>query len=167
MADLARACVAVELGVADPAIAVAGFSVRVLDPAALWLVDGGAALEANQAAGGDPCRLWLAPGRALHVGQAGAPPPDAPFATEVTDGLAVFALAGARLHDVVAMGCTLDPNAAALAAGRCAQTLFGGVRVLLQPGAEAWRIYVDRPLAAFVLEWLRRSAAALDGSSAD
>lgn len=98
---------------------------------------------------GDALTLWLAPDLALRIGGADSEG----FVSDLTDGLAAFELAGPRARDIVAMGCTLDD--AALAPGRCARTLFGGVRVILYRHGEAFRLHVERQLAAFLHLWLK------------
>ena len=61
------------------------------------------------------------------------------------------------------MGSTLDP--ALLRPGRCAQTLFAGVRVVLLPRPDALHLLVERPLARFLRDWFRQAATALEGAS--
>ncbi len=81
------------------------------------------------------------------------------FVTDITDGLAEFALSGDHVSDILGMGCSLD--LATLTAGRCAQTMFAGLRVLLRPDGAEWHLYAERPYAAFLLTWLARAASAL------
>jgi len=58
------------------------------------------------------------------------------------------------------MGSSLDP--ALLAPGRCAQTIFAGVKVVLYRHDEALRLHVERPLAAHVLARLHEASSALE-----
>ena len=125
-------------------------------PSGLWYATGGGPeLAANAVGGDDPCWLWLAPDRCLVVAYQPAPPPQAEFVTDMTDGLAVFAVS----EDLLAMGSTLDP--ALLRPGTCAQTMFAGVRVVLLPRPDALHLFVERPLAQFLADWFRQAATAL------
>ena len=93
----------------------------------------------------------------------GAPAPPSGFVSDVTDGLATFEIAGPRAAEIVAMGCTLDAHGPALAPGRCAQTAFAGVKVVLYADAprETFRLHAERSLAAWLLEWFTQAASAL------
>ncbi len=159
VADLIRRSIAAELGADDPALDRPGLRIRVLDPARLCLVTGGPTLAPNTAATGDPCWIWLAPGRCLAVCTTAAAEIPGGFVTDVTDGSAVLELTGEHLPDLLAMGCTLDR--ATLGAGRSAQTLFAGVRVVLWADGAGLRLCVDRSFAAFLLTWMQRAASAL------
>lgn len=129
----------------------------LVQPAGLWYVsDGGPEPAANAVVGDDPCCLWLAPDRRLVVAYQPAPPPDAAFVTDMTDGLSVFALFAELL---LGMGATLDPGL--LRPGRCAQTLFAGVRVVLLPRPDALHLFVERPLTRYLQDWFRQAATAL------
>lgn len=129
-------------------------------PAGIWYVsDGGPEPAANAVIGDDPCCLWLAPDRRLVVAYQPAPAPDAGFVTDMTDGLEVFALFAPRADQLLAMATTLDPGL--LRPGRCAQTLFAGVRVVLLPRPDALHLFVERPLTRFLQDWFRQAATAL------
>jgi heterotetrameric sarcosine oxidase gamma subunit len=156
-----RQSVAAQLGLGSPvAASLPGLTVRVLDPASQLLVTGGPALAPNTVEGSDPCRGWLAPNRCLVVAKTvAAPALDAPFVSDVTDGLALFEIAGPRAADIITMGCTIDPSA--LAPGHAAQTIFAGLKVILYGHGVAVRLHVERPLARFLLDWLRQAASAI------
>jgi heterotetrameric sarcosine oxidase gamma subunit len=161
MAELTRISVAAEIGAADPAAEAPGVTVRLIDPGALWLVsDNLPDLAPNALRGGAPYWLWLAPDRALRVGAGERP---GGFASDVTDGFATFEIAGARAAEIIAMGCTLDPYGETLAPGRCAQTLFAGVRAVLyaHDTPETFRLHAERPLASYLHEWFIEAARAL------
>lgn len=160
MADLVRMSVRDQLGAADPAVSGRGATVRLLDPAAQFYVTD--STSANTVRGDDPYSLWLAPDRCLLVSEHARPPTEG-FASDVTDGLALFEIAGPRAGEIISASCTLDPAGPDLAPGRCAQTMFGGVRVVLYAhGSDGrFRLHVERQLAAFLLEWLRQAASAL------
>ena len=147
MAELSRMSVAEQIGAADPAASGAGVTVQLVDPGVLRYVTG-AALAPNTRDGN---MLWLAPDRALQIG--GAAP--AGFVSDVTDGLATFAISGPHAADLLAMGTTLDP--AALAPGRCAQTMFAGVRVVVYAQDDGFRLHAERSLAAYLLAWFAQA----------
>jgi heterotetrameric sarcosine oxidase gamma subunit len=153
MVELFRRGVREQLAAVTPAASATGVTVQVTDIAAQFYVP--VAQPANTRLGDDPYTLWLAPDRALQVGGSA---PDG-FVSDITDGLAVFDIVGPRASDVVAMGCTLTP--ALLAPGRCAQTVFGGVKILIYAFGDGFRLHVERPFAAFILEWLQQATTAL------
>ena len=129
-------------------------------PAGLWYVSqGGPEPEPNAVLGDDPCCLWLAPDRRLMVAYQPASPPQAGFVTDMTDGLTTLALFAPHADPLLAMGSTLDP--ALLRPGRCAQTLFAGVRVVLLPRPDALHLFVERPLTRYLQDWFRQAATAL------
>lgn len=146
MAELVRESLAALLDAID----APGFALRVLDlPQFLTPCD----QPPNTLRGGDALTLWLAPDCALQVGG------DAPagFVSDVTDGLAIFALSGPRAADIVAMGCALDlpPQ------GMCAQTVFAGVKVVLYRHGDTIRLHGERQLAAFLHTWFQTAVTAL------
>jgi sarcosine oxidase gamma subunit len=150
MADLAFCSIAEQLGVtADDRFTLA-------EPPGQFLVSAARDLAANTVADlDDGYACWLAPGRRLVV--AGTAPEG--FVSDMTHGLAVFALRPPDDLAFLAMGCTLAPEA--LADGRCAQTLFAGVRVLLARRDGTLRLHVERPLAAYLRDWFRQAATSL------
>lgn len=133
-------------------IAGAGVRVMPVDPGRMWLVSG-VEMAANTVAGG---RHWLAPGRVLVVG---GDVPEGGLVSEVGDGFVVLDVTGARWREVLAMAGTLGPGA--LEAGMCAQTLFAGLRLLVAGREGGIRIFVERPLAAWLLDWLRVAVTSL------
>ena len=133
---------------------------HLVHPAGLWYVSqGGPEPDANAVVGDDPCCVWLAPDRRLVVAYQPASPPDAAFVTEMTDGLSVFALFAPHAEPLLAMGSTLDP--ALLRLGRCAQTVFAGVHVVLLPRPDALHLFVERPLTRYLQDWFQQAATAL------
>jgi heterotetrameric sarcosine oxidase gamma subunit len=135
-----------------------GVSVRVVDVAGQFLVSG-VEMPANTIEGDLPYSVWLAPGRRLTVGRAVA---DGEFVSDVGDGFIVIDISGPRADEILAMASPLDP--AVLTSGRCAQTLFAGVKIVLYRHAGALRLHVERPLAAWLLDWLRQTIGAFEGS---
>ena len=161
MVDLVRITMREQLGAGDPAAEGAGVRVRLVDPAAQFFVTGAPPQAPSTQAQHDPVSLWLAPDRTLVVYESARGQPQGRFVSDVTDGLAVFELTGPRAGEIVAASCTLDPAGAALAPGRCAQTLFGGVKVVLYVYGDGFRLHAERQFAAFLLEWVRKAVSAL------
>jgi heterotetrameric sarcosine oxidase gamma subunit len=161
MAELARTSVREQIGADDPAVEAAGVYVRVLDPAAQFLVTGAAYLAPNTIADIHPYSLWLAPDRTLVVYENERGTPSGTFVSDVTDGFVLLEIVGPRAGEIVAASTTLDPATTILAHGRCTQTLFGGVKVILYAYGNGFRLHAERPFAAFLLAWLRQAAAAL------
>lgn len=163
MAELSRSSVRAQLGADDPAASAAGLTVRLLDPAAQFYVTGADVLP-NTVQGGEPYLLWLAPDRCLLVAETATPDTaQYGFVSDMTDGLALFEVVGPRAGEIVAMGCTLAPGGPQLVLGHCAQTLFGGVRVVIyrHGTAERFQVHAERQLAAYLLEWFKQAASAL------
>ncbi len=146
MVDLQRRSIAAQLG---SGWAGHGVAVRLLDLVQFYLP---CAQPPNSIVGDDPYTLWLAPDRALQVGGTAS----AGFVSDMTDGLAVFELSGPRADEIVAMGCTLG-----LSPSACAQTVFGGVRVVIYRHGAAIRVHVERQLADFLLLWFQTALSAL------
>lgn len=134
-----------------------GIAAHVIDVGGQFLVSG-VDIAANTIEGIDPYTLWLAPERCLVVGGSA---PRAEFVSDVSEGLVVIDISGARTDDVLAMACPLDP--ASLALGHCAQSLFAGVKVILYRHGDALRLHVERPLASWLLDWLRQAIGAFEG----
>ena len=138
------------------------FTATAVDPASVHLLSG-VAQPANTLHGDDPLTLWLAPGRVMVVAFNVRVLPPGDFVSDITDGQAVWRMSGGNVDAVLAMGTSLDR--ALLAPGHCAQTIFAGVRALLYPHDSGMYLQVERPLAAFVADWLKQAATALEGIS--
>lgn len=161
MAELVRVPLRDQIGAADPVVHTAGLYVRVLDPAAQFLITGAPALAPNTIADFHPYSLWLAPDRTLVVYENERGSPQGGFVSDVTDGLCLVEIVGPRAGEIVAMSSTLDPAGSVLAQGRCAQTLFGGVKVIIYAYGHGFRLHAERAFAAFLVAWLRQAATAL------
>ncbi len=161
MDSLTRLSAREQIGADDPAARGEGARVRVLDPAAQFLVTGAPPLAPNALVQTDPYSLWLAPDRTLVVYEGARAQPQGRFVSDVTDGLVVFDISGPRASEIISAGCTLDPHGDILARGRCAQTVFAGVKVVLYPHGDGFRLHAERPFAAFLLEWFRKAVSAL------
>jgi len=81
-------------------------------------------------------------------------------AVDVSHGRAVLRLSGPSVRDVLARGCPIDLHPRGFAAGRCAQTLFGKINVLLHARAEndAIELYVGRSYADALADGLMAAA---------
>ena len=145
----------VEVAAAELPEGIVGAGVRVtpVEAGRMWLASG-VEMPANTVAGG---QCWLAPGRVLAVGGA---VPEGALVSEVGDGFVVLDVTGARWGAVLAMAGTLP--AGARGDGMCAQTLFAGVRLLIAGRDGGIRLFVERPLAAWLLDWLRVAVTSLD-----
>ena len=145
----------VEMVAAGLPAGITGGGVRVMPVEAgrMWLVSG-VDLAANTVVAG---RHWLAPGRVRAVG---GEVPEGALVSEVGDGYVVLDMTGARWREVLAMGTTI--SAAAVEVGMCAQTVFAGVRLLIAGRDGGVRLFVERPLAAWLLEWLRVAVTSLE-----
>jgi heterotetrameric sarcosine oxidase gamma subunit len=140
-----------------------GVTIRVLAPAAQFYVTG-TVQAPNTIADIQPYSLWLAPDRTLVVYENQRGTPQGAFVSDVTDGLTMIELVGARAGEIVAMSTTLDPTSTILAPGRCVQTLFGGVKIVLYAYGNGFRLHAERSFAAFLLAWLRQAASAIGDS---
>jgi sarcosine oxidase gamma subunit len=147
MADLAFCSIADQLGVT----AADGFSVQETMQFLVSAPHDQAPNSVVAVDGGYAC--WLTPSRRLFVG---AVPADG-FVSDVSQGWAMFVVAD-HIDDLVAMGCPLPSGA--LAEGRCAQTLFAGLHVLLMRRAGLLHLHVERHLANHLVAWLRQALTA-------
>jgi sarcosine oxidase subunit gamma len=112
------------------------------------------------AAAGQGWTLWLGPSEWLFVGPGRdgwtlerelvrALSPVGGTAVDVSHGRTVLRLRGPCVRDVLAKGCPIDLHPRAFPAGRCAQTLFGKIGVLVHALGEtdAAELYVSRSYA--------------------
>jgi sarcosine oxidase subunit gamma len=115
--------------------------------------------------------LWLGPDQWLIL----LPPGEAPLlqrrlierlagthaaVTDVSDGRAAIGLAGPKAREVLSQGCSLDLHPRVFGTGRCAQTLFAQMPVLLhqRDPSPLYDLYVARSLAAYLWRWLEDAA---------
>ncbi|HEY3887194.1 MAG TPA: sarcosine oxidase subunit gamma family protein [Caulobacteraceae bacterium] len=82
---------------------------------------------------------------------------------DLTDARVGLRIVGANAAALIASECPLDLSEAALAPGRCAQSLFADVPILIdrREGEGGFRLYVDVSLAAHLIAWLRAAAEGL------
>ncbi len=126
------------------------------------------------AAAGHGWTFWTGPSEWLHVAPgrdgwaierdlAHALAPHRGAAIDVSHGRAVLRLTGAAVRDVLAQGCPIDLHPEIFPAGRCAQTLFGKIGVLLHAIAPRDRVelYVSRSYADAVADALCAAARAV------
>jgi len=115
--------------------------------------------------------LWLGPDDWLMVGLPGTAPAlieemESSLAgthhavVDVSANRAVIELRGASRHALLATGCSVDLEpAGGWTSGRCAQTLFARVPVLLQEMDAATRLFVRPSFANYVVDRLLSAAA--------
>ncbi len=79
---------------------------------------------------------------------------------EVSGGQVTLCLAGKRVRDVLAKGCTLDLHTDSFPVGSCAQTSLAKAGMLISVLAvpDAFEIIVRRSFAEYVALWLHHSA---------
>jgi len=112
------------------------------------------------AAAGHGATLWTGPDEWLHVAPGGdgaaletellrAWAPLGGKVVDVSHGRAILRVSGAPVRALLAKFCPLDLASAAFPAGRCAQTLFGKLNLLLHalPDRDALELYVGRSYA--------------------
>lgn len=123
----------------------------------------------------DQYTVWLEPARWLFISAGngrwprlralqravatGASPVAA--ADDMSDGLAMLELAGARAPALMAMASALDFEAAASAPPRTARAAFAGVGALVYRHGTGFRAHVDAALIAHVRLWLEQAARLL------
>lgn len=128
-------------------------------------------LAANTTTGSDPLVFWTSPVERLVVSAsrsigelcaalAAEPQAAATVATDVSHALAVLRVEGSGALAALATDVALDLEGPEMGPGRCAQTLFAQLPVLLhRPGsALAYDLYVDRATARYGWDWLVRCA---------
>mgnify|MGYP000586752886 CR=1 FL=1 len=113
---------------------------------------------------------WQAPDRWLVVAEqeaglaarvAAACAGTVTLVSDVTQGLAVFEVAGPHARALLAQAVTLDLAPGAFAPGQGAATPFAGLPVTLYPlAAERLRLHGERASARFLWEWLTTAASA-------
>jgi sarcosine oxidase subunit gamma len=115
--------------------------------------------------------LWTGPAEWLHVAPGAdgwmlerdllrAAGPAGGTVVDVSHGRAILRVSGAPVRDLLSGFCPLDLHPRGFPAGRCAQTLFGKMTVLLHALAEgnAFEIYVSRSFADALAEALLDAA---------
>jgi sarcosine oxidase subunit gamma len=117
-------------------------------------------VEPNTAAGDV---LWLGPDEWLVVGAREEDYPGAAAAVDVSGNRVCLELAGDRVEDVLAQGCSLDLHPSVFAPGRCAQTLLAKAEVILHRTApDTFRIFVRPSFAPYVRAWLADAGATFE-----
>ena len=82
---------------------------------------------------------------------------------DLTDARMGLRIGGANAAKLIASECPLDLSETAFAQGRCAQTLFADVPILIdrRDGEGGFRVHVDVSLAAHLIAWLSAAAEGL------
>ena len=131
----------------------------------------------NAAADGDGHWLWLGPDEWLVAGLEGRGEAVAPeiervlrdaagdaFLTtvDVSANRVGLEVAGPRVRDLLAFGCSLDLDDRAFPTGRCAQTNLARANVILwRREAETWWLLVRPSFVAYLQAWLDDATAGL------
>jgi sarcosine oxidase subunit gamma len=115
--------------------------------------------------------LWLGPGEWRVVGPPGdeaallaalqaTVPRRLAAVVDVSDFYTTIRLAGRAARSVLAQGCPLDLHPRAFRAGQCAQSLLGGIDVLLyqRDDAPTFDLQVRWSFAAYLWAWLATAA---------
>jgi sarcosine oxidase subunit gamma len=130
--------------------------------------------QPNRRTGTDPYTVWVAPDKRLLVCGTGdrhalardlaaALAGRLAAAPDVTDGLAVLDLRGARLPDLLAMACALDLDPRSFGPDQCARTLFAEIPAILyrHGAAGGFRLHIDCGLLAYLWTWLEQAVTAV------
>ncbi|MDB5810057.1 MAG: sarcosine oxidase subunit gamma [Betaproteobacteria bacterium] len=109
--------------------------------------------------------FWLGPDEWLIAGSQNASisetlPIGSASLTDVSHGRAAWRIAGPRVYDLLAKGCSLDLHSSAFSPGGCAQTSIAHVGVLLYlRGDGSFDLYCARSYAQHLWHWLTEAAA--------
>lgn len=80
-------------------------------------------------------------------------------ATDASDALTCFEVYGANARRLLAMGSGIDFDERAFSPGRCVRTRLAKVAAVIHyVAADRFELIVDRTVAHYLEEWLRRSA---------
>lgn len=124
-------------------------------------------------AGGERTLVWLGPDEWLVVapdGEAGviARELEAREAgwvstVDLSANRTAIEVAGPRVRDLLAAGCSLDLHPRAFGPGRCAQTMLARAQVILEArGDDAFRLFVRGSFAVYLATWLIDAVDGLD-----
>lgn len=131
----------------------------------------GLSLEPLRWTDGDPESLWLGPDQWLLVGRStGAPDmiehcarglgPVLHVASDATDALSVFRLAGAAAGTLLAMGSGVDFGPDAFGERGCTRTRWMRVPVVVRRrSADEYELFVESGLSTYVEQWLDHCVA--------
>jgi sarcosine oxidase subunit gamma len=129
----------------------------------------GLPLEPSTSRSGDPTALWVAPDQWLlsssgHSAEALIARLDEALgasvhnATDASDALACFTVAGTAARGLLAMGSGVDFDNTAFPPGRCVRTRFAKLAVLVHAvAADRFDLIFDRSAAHYLEQWLRRA----------
>lgn len=118
---------------------------------------------------------WLAPNEWLLVTAPGAEgevlellapilPGRLALATPISDSGLAVAVSGACAAELLAKGCALDLHRRQFGVGNAAVTRFAGVAAVISRTAEQrYELYVERPQAHYIWEWLVDAAGEFAG----
>jgi sarcosine oxidase subunit gamma len=141
---------------------------RVRPPVAAYLAGVPLPLEPNRVASMRTLRtLWLGPDEWLVTSPEGVAPDLMARLTRALAGRhavvidlsasrAIIEITGSRARDLLEKGCGLDLHPRAFGPGRCAQTLFAKLPVIIDQlgAAPAYQLFVGRSAARWLADWL-------------
>jgi sarcosine oxidase, subunit gamma len=147
--------------------------IRLKPPVPAYLAGVPLPLQPNRVASMRELRtLWLGPDEWLVTAPAGTAPDLMGRLTraladrhasviDLSASRAIIEVSGPRARDLLAKGTGLDLHPRAFGPGRCAQTLFARLLVIIdQTAAAPWyRLFVQRSAAGWLAEWLIDAAA--------
>ena len=141
---------------------------RAKSPVSAYLAGVPLPLEPNRVANMGPLRcLWLGPDEWLVTAPLGLTPDLTgrleralggrhAAVVDLSASRAVIEIAGRCATSLLQKGCGLDLHPRAFGPGRCAQTLFAKLPVIIDQlsPAPAYRLFVRRSAARWLVEWL-------------
>lgn len=171
MAELAWSSASLELREFGP---VRQVGLRLRPPFPAYLAGIPLPLAPNRVAATGALRvLWLGPDEWLIVAEGEAPElltrlqhaVDGRRAAvnDLSSSRAIIEITGDRARDLLAAGCGLDLHPRVFGPGRCAQTLFAQVPVVLDQIDDAphYRLLVRRSYARWLVDWMIDAAQGL------
>jgi len=141
---------------------------RVRPPVAAYLAGVPLPMQPNRVAVMRELRtLWLGPDEWLVTAPAGAAPElqarltralfgRGAMLTDLSASRAIIEFSGSQARRLLEKGCGLDLHPRVFGPGRCAQTLFAKLPVIIDQlsAAPSYRIFVQRSAARWLAEWL-------------
>ena len=141
--------------------------VRAQPPVAAYLAGVPLAMQPGRVAVMREVRtLWLGPDEWLVTAPRGAAPDlmgrlaralagRHASIIDLSAARAIIEIGGSRARELLETGCALDLHPREFGPGRCARTVLARLPVIIdQTGADAYRLFVRRSAARWLIEWL-------------